>query len=466
MGLVMSRRITRSSLGKEAVATLSDTHKTIPQNAREAIEKPIQKRKLKGVKSEPAGDSPPRKRQTIANNAHARPRTIVKQKEEEEEEEEDKFPSSRKITQQLPQQHNSRKSKGSRVTIKSENIKLESADDDLLTTTSMDTSAPTPEKIKGEYGLTPGQSPYPNWPHPTPEECEEVVRLLSSVHGEVKPPDTIPLPSLTASGCGEVPSVLDALIRTRLSAATSDKNSSRSFAGLVSKFGILKEGVGKGSVNWNAVRLADTKDIFEAIKCGGLADVKSKDIKKILQMVWEENQERRKDLKSSSPPLESQNEASEEKDVEIARAEKDVLSLDHLHHLSSENAFNALTKYPGIGPKTASCVLLFCLQRPSFAVDTHVFRLCKWLGWVPPPGDPAGLAPGAKGPFAGPTRNSTYAHCDVRIPDRLKYPLHKLLIMHGRKCPRCRAITGVGSEGWDQGCVLDHLVKRTGGKKV
>ncbi|EOA90653.1 hypothetical protein ACJQWK_11320 [Exserohilum turcicum] len=317
----------------------------------------------------------------------------------------------------------------------------------------------------GGYGLTPGQTPYPNYPHPTAEECEEVTRILSKVHGKVEAPKTIPAPSLDVSGCGEVPSVLDALIRTRLSAATSGTNSSRAFAGLVAKFGVLKEGIGKGSVDWNKVRQADQKEVFEAIKSGGLADVKSKDIKKILQMVWEENQARRQELLSSGKAAGSANEAEEDKHAEIEKAKQNIISLDHLHQLSTDDAFDALTKYPGIGPKTASCVLLFCLQRPSFAVDTHVFRLCKWLGWVPATSDPAGLAPGAKGAFAGPTRNSTYAHCEVRVPDHLKYPLHQLLIKHGKTCPRCRAITGESSEGWDEGCPIEHLVQRTGGRK-
>ncbi|KAF2135770.1 uncharacterized protein K452DRAFT_292961 [Aplosporella prunicola CBS 121167] len=303
-----------------------------------------------------------------------------------------------------------------------------------------------------DYGLTPGSTPYPEWPHPTPEECQEVVRLLSSIHGEVQVPKSVPPPSLDVSGCGEVPSVLDALIRTRLSAATTGANSSRAFRGLVDRFGIIEEGIGKGSVNWDSVRRADTKEIFQAIKSGGLADVKSKDIKSILQMVHRENQDRHETLtkESAAAPAGAENESAAEKEAEIARAESNVLSLDHLHAVPSEDAFNHLIKYPGIGPKTASCVLLFCLQRPSFAVDTHVFRLCKYLQWVPP--DKA-------------TRNSTYAHCEVRIPDELKYPLHALLIRHGKSCPRCRAATGLGSEGWARGCVIEHLVTRGGVRK-
>ncbi|KAF2839950.1 DNA glycosylase [Patellaria atrata CBS 101060] len=301
-----------------------------------------------------------------------------------------------------------------------------------------------------------GQDPFPDWPHPTPEECYEVTRLLSSIHGEVKIPKELPTPSLTVSGCGEVPSVLDALIRTLLSAATTAKNSSRAFRGLADRFGILQSGIGKGSVDWDAVRRAETKDIFEAIKCGGLADTKSKRIKALLQRVYEENQARRDALISSSgtqdptkAPAGAENESPESKDVEIARADQNIISLDHIHSLSTSEAITTLTKYDGIGIKTASCVALFCLQRPSFAVDTHIFRICKWLGWVPEKAN----------------RETTHFHCDVRIPDELKYPLHSLFITHGRLCPRCRAITGEGSAGWDEGCVIEHLVKRSGVRK-
>ena len=324
----------------------------------------------------------------------------------------------------------------------------------------------SPKKTKNtNYGLTPGRSPYPNWPHPTTEECQKVCELLTSIHGEVKPPEIIPAPSLTVTGCGEVPSVLDALLRTRLSAATTNHNAGLALAGLRNRFGIAKEGAGKDSVDWNNVRTAEVKDIFEAIKRGGLADVKSKTIKEILAMVWEENQARRDQLTSDGATPGLTNLSAEEKEAEIKKTDAEILSLDHLHRFTDDEAFNALIKYPGIGPKTASCVLMFCLRRFSFPVDTHVFRLCKWLGWVPPPGDPAGLSPGSKGTFKGPNERTTYAHCEVRVPDELKYALHQLLIKHGKTCPRCRAITGESSEGWNKGCVIDHLVTRTGIRK-
>jgi endonuclease III len=297
-----------------------------------------------------------------------------------------------------------------------------------------------------QYGLSPGETPFPDHLHPTPDECREVARLLSEVHGEVKAPATIPAPSLTVSGCGEVPSILDALIRTLLSAATTGANSSRAFKGLVDRFGLLEEGVGKGSVDWDKVRRADLADVFEAIKCGGLAAVKSKNIKAILELVYQRDVAR---LNGSAKAELNDQSLAGERSTEDASARRHVLSLDHLHALSSDEALNELIKFPGIGPKTASCVLLFCMQRPSFAVDTHVFRLCKWLGWVPEKA----------------TRNTTYSHCEVRVPNELKYELHQLFIKHGKTCPRCRAATGEGGEGWEAGCPIDHLVKRTGKRK-
>lgn len=307
-------------------------------------------------------------------------------------------------------------------------------------------------KKKHPYGLTPGHSPFPEWARPTPEECEEVNRLLSSVHGEITPPKTIPEPSLTVTGCGEVPSVLDALIRTLLSGATTGKNSAMAFNGLVQKFGILEEGIGKGSVNWDAVRQAPLKDVFEAIKSGGLADIKSKNLKAILDMVHKENQERRdlllKGTKNESSDLDNKSEGA--KQYEVACADQNVLSLNHLHSLTKEEVMVELVKFPGIGPKTAACVILFCLQRPCFAVDTHVFRICKWLGWLPP---------------NKATEVTSFSHLEVRIPDHLKYSLHQLFIFHGKSCPRCRAITGQSSAGWEDGCVIDHLVARSGKRK-
>ena len=335
----------------------------------------------------------------------------------------------------------------------------------------LDEESPTKKSRRSKkanpYGVTLGETPYPDWPSPTPEECQKVNDVLSEKHGAVTMPESIPLPSLRVAGCGEVPCVLEALLRTLLSAHTSNGNAAMAVQGLIKRFGVLNSGMSKGCIDWNAARLAGREEIMVAIKRGGLAQTKSKYIEGILKMVYEENESRRAILdakaeNSSATKVEPEIEpdvepldpdhaeaAAIEKASEIMLADTSTLTLDYVHAMSANAAFAKLITYPGIGVKTASCTLLFCMQRPSFAVDTHVFRLCKWLGWVPPTA----------------TRDTTFAHCDVRVPDKLKYSLHQLLIKHGKECGRCRAITGEGSEVWEEGCVIDDLVTRTGKKK-
>ena len=321
----------------------------------------------------------------------------------------------------------------------------------------------------------PCSDPYPDWAHPTPEECQVVHDLLMNAfpkdqHSRFIQPDTVPPPSEFVAGCGEVPTILDAMLRTLLSAATSKRNSSSAFQGLVKRFGLQDSGPCKGSVDWTAIRHATVDDVFQAIKTGGLAKTKSANMKAILDMVYWENEERYKahtqvienDDSSAAPEGADPKNHSQMKG-EIDLFEQDVLTLDYYHLLSKDDALMAMQKYPGIGVKTAACVALFCMQKPCFAVDTHVFRLCRYLGWVPPKDEEI-----AQGEKKRPEVNevNTFKHCEVRIPANLRYGLHQLFWDHGNHCGRCRAITGETSEGWaDANCPIEHLVKRYGEKK-
>lgn len=264
-----------------------------------------------------------------------------------------------------------------------------------------------------------GRTPYPDWQGPSIEACVEVHRLLTEVHGEVIAPAAIPPPSLTVAGCGEVPSVLDALMRTILSAATTMVAANEAFAALVKKYGTVRTGIGKGSVNWKKVRQTSVEELADTIKRGGLANTKAADIKKILDMVWTEQR---------------------------------MLSLDHLHGKTAQAAMQELVRYPRIGVKTAACVILFCLRVPCFAVDTHVHRFSKWLKWVPPTA----------------SAEMTFWHCEYLIPDNLKYGLHQLFIRHGQTCGRCRADTAEGTDAWNNStCVLEsHLERNKANKRT
>lgn len=274
------------------------------------------------------------------------------------------------------------------IAVKSpEKVKKEESDNEK---SSIDSTSPT-KKQKSSVDLAAAklkkltsfiESPYPDFKRPTPEECKKVVDLLSKLHGPAIRPKGKPIDDKSrGAACGQVPSILDALVRTILSQNTTSKNSTEAKLNLDKTFG-------KG--NWAAMHAASSAEVEDAIRIGGLAPSKTATIKNVLASALEEFGD---------------------------------FSLDHLHEQSNDNAMRKLISYKGVGPKTASCVLLFCMARDSFAVDTHVFRLSKSLGWVP---QKAG-------------REETYGHLDVKIPGEYKYPLHTLLITHGKRCGRCSA---------------------------
>jgi endonuclease III len=279
------------------------------------------------------------------------------------------------------------------------------------------------------YGLTPGFSPYPYRRVPTPEACEEVHRILTELHGEVKQPEIMPAASLEIAGCGEVPCVLDALLRTLISGNTTMALADAAIKNLAQHYGLRQEGTGAGSINWDKVRLSSHQELIQVIKVAGNGPKRSHHIKQILDMVYQENVERAK--MQASPGKTTQN----------------LLSLDHMHGMTKDEAIAKFVSYPGIGIKTAACVTLFCLRMPCFAVDTHVHKFCRWLGWVPEKADP----------------DNCFRHGDFMVPDHLKYGLHQLFIRHGQLCFKCRKATKPGTKDWNEApdCPLEHLLDRS-----
>ncbi|KAK8114123.1 hypothetical protein PG999_006192 [Apiospora kogelbergensis] len=303
------------------------------------------------------------------------------------------------------------------------------------------------------YGFTPGETPYPDWQFPNPDQCEEVYRILADMHDDVQPlpPQKIPAPSLEVAGCGEVPCVLDGLIRTVLSGSTTFDTADKMLQALVNKFGVSEEGTGAGSVNWNAIRTADYEDVYQQLKPGGLGANKAKNIKSILGMIYEENMQRRaayieeQETGKEANVVCASSKTKGQKDLEILSADQKKLNLDFMHDMTKDEALHHFVRYPGVGIKTAACVTLFSLQRPCFAVDTHVFRMSRWLGWVPQKTN----------------EDDTFRHLEVRCPDHLKYGLHQLFIRHGKTCYRCNDKSFKGTEAWEESiCPLEELLDR------
>lgn len=199
------------------------------------------------------------------------------------------------------------------------------------------------------------QTPFPDYPYPTPEQCQQVKESLATVHGMPKRPNKLVDVEGGAAGCGAVPDVLDALVRTILSQNTTSASQSpllfhaSSFATRCSDFMCsitdstrAKNAMDKkyGRANYAAVYKAPTEDLAETIACGGLANVKAKVIKKVLQQLVAKQM-------GADPTLKEEN--------------IKTISLDYLHGMSDLDAMKELVSFDGVGPKTASCVLLFCL---------------------------------------------------------------------------------------------------------
>lgn len=173
--------------------------------------------------------------------------------------------------------------------------------------------------------------------------------------------------------------IVGALVATVLSQNTSDLNSGRAFAALTQAF----------PGGWDDVRVATVTAVADAIRAGGLANVKAPRIQAILQDVYERH----------------------------GRTD-----LDHIRQWEDAAIRDYLRSFHGVGAKTAACVLMFNLGRPILPVDTHVHRVSRRLGLI------------------GPSVSADGAH--DALPKLLEndqiYSFHVHLIEHGRRTCHAR----------------------------
>ena len=261
------------------------------------------------------------------------------------------------------------------------------------------------------------ESPYPHLQRPTPEECWAARDALAQLHsaffrhkeeaqadgsnqlgpgnlGVASPsadsnvlalpsaetPYTILHGTVARGGSTDDPNesppavkpVLDSLVGTILSQNTTDATSAVAFANLKRAF-----------PTWESVRVADPRPVEAAVKCGGLAEIKVRRIQVILNTLHEE---------------------------------RGKACMEYLREMDDEAVKKELSRFKGVGPKTVSCVLMFCLKRPDFPVDTHVWKIAMTLGWIP----------------KSATRDTAYEHLNRRVPDACKFDLHVLLVEHGK----------------------------------
>ncbi len=129
---------------------------------------------------------------------------------------------------------------------------------------------------------------------------------------------------------------IDELILTVLSQNTNDRNRDVAYGRLRERFD-----------SWAAVRAAPDAEIEEAIRPGGLAPTKSVRIRRILEAIGDDD-------------------------------------LQWLAEAPLEQSRDYLCSLPGVGRKTAACVLMFSFDLPDIPVDTHVYRVGTRLGLFRP----------------------------------------------------------------------------------
>ena len=175
---------------------------------------------------------------------------------------------------------------------------------------------------------------------------------------------------------------IDELVSTILSQNTNDINRDRGFNALRAKFG-----------TWEEVRDADPMDVVNAIRPAGLANQKGPRIQQVLRSITEE---------------------------------RGSLDLSFLENLTVDEARAWLTRFNGVGPKTAAIVLCFSLGKPAFPVDTHIYRVTGRIGLRP----------------EKLTVAQAHPHLESLFPPETYYAAHLNIIRLGREIcqarrPRC-----------------------------
>jgi endonuclease-3 len=231
----------------------------------------------------------------------------------------------------------------------------------------------------------PARTPAGIWKAPTRARVVRIRDRLRAVYG-------VPLMRPHGHPIAE-------LILTVLSQSTNDRNRDVAYLRLRDRF-----------PSWEAVRDAPVAEIEQAIRPGGISKVKSARIQAILRAITD-------DRAAPAP--------------EAVAGQRDAheLSLDWLPRVPLGEARDYLLGLPGVGRKTAACVLLFAYGLREVPVDTHVSRVGTRLGLL----------------RAGASSRELHDQMLALTPAGQELELHVNLLRHGRRtcharrpeCGRC-----------------------------
>jgi endonuclease-3 len=199
----------------------------------------------------------------------------------------------------------------------------------------------------------------PTWTPPTRARVRRIRDRLREVYG-------IPLMAPHGDPIAE-------LVLTVLSQSTNDRNRDVAYLRLRERF-----------ATWEDVMRAPVAEVEEAIRPGGISKVKSARIKAILEAIAARPRVGEAGIPVASPPAGSSSKVRRNASKVHGGDASSELSLDWLPDVPIDEARDYLTALPGIGRKTAACVLLFAYGLHDVPVDTHVSRVGMRLQLLQP----------------------------------------------------------------------------------
>lgn len=248
---------------------------------------------------------------------------------------------------------------------------------------------------------------------PTPAIVREVHRCLAEYHERFDFGSFVNVPTPATPSHAVV--TVDNVLQVILAQNTGNENAIDTHSRLCNTFTYAFDGkkyAGK-TPNWHEIRQLPIEELERALKPTGYHKRRAVSIMAVLDTVYNENVKRKA---SGLQEYDYDGNAPGAKDFVDG-----MLSMSYITDCtdnSTEALLGRLLTLPGIGPKSASCIVAFQLKRPLFVVDTHVLRFTKWLGWIPKTCDDINLA-------------AMYLH-DV-VPDDIKYDLHNQIWTHCAK---------------------------------
>jgi endonuclease-3 len=214
---------------------------------------------------------------------------------------------------------------------------------------------------------------------------------------------------------------LDELVLTVLSQSTNDRNRDVAFLRLCERFApgsASREVIGAGGsselpsgIDYAAVLAAPVSEVEEAIRPGGISKVKSARIQAILAAIAASGRDERDER--------------DEPGERDERGGRDPLSLEWMRDAPVPESRAYLCALPGVGRKTAACVLVFSYGLRDVPVDTHVSRVGARLGLLR-----AGRGGGGR---VGTSFNELHDQMLALTPPGEELELHVNLLRHGRR---------------------------------